>query len=134
MMVKKSKKASKLAPLERDVEPNLRKLTFVRARRPDPPLISDDAMKKMTDELKEGLDILINCAGYFYGPAESVGVGCEGHLNFPQQLLQMPHSEHCQQGQHPEKHSRQRQQLHSRSNSMAAEAAPTYFIASCSLT
>ena len=32
MMVKKSKKASKLAPLERDVEPNLRKLTFVRAR------------------------------------------------------------------------------------------------------
>ena len=31
-MVKKSKKASKLAPLERDVEPNLRKLTFVRAR------------------------------------------------------------------------------------------------------
>jgi len=50
---------------------------------------SDDAMKKMTDELKEGIDILINCAGYFYGPAESVGVGCEGHLNFKQQLLQI---------------------------------------------
>eukprot|EP00227_Mantoniella_beaufortii_P020801 CAMPEP_0197600748 /NCGR_PEP_ID=MMETSP1326-20131121/33910_1 /TAXON_ID=1155430 /ORGANISM="Genus nov. species nov., Strain RCC2288" /LENGTH=425 /DNA_ID=CAMNT_0043167883 /DNA_START=185 /DNA_END=1459 /DNA_ORIENTATION=- len=34
-------------PLERDVNPDLRKLTFVRARRPDPPLISAEAMKKM---------------------------------------------------------------------------------------
>jgi len=52
----------------------------------------DDAMKKMCDECKAKIgpiDILINCAGYFYGPAESVGVGCEGHLNFPQEKLQI---------------------------------------------
>ena len=49
----------------------------------------DDAMTKMTSELTAPLDIVINCAGYFYGPAESVGVGCDGHLNFPQQLLQI---------------------------------------------
>ena len=49
---------------------------------------SDDAMKKMTEELKEELDIVINCAGYFYGPVESVGIGCEGHLNSQHQLLQ----------------------------------------------
>ena len=48
----------------------------------------DDAVKKMCDECKEPVDILINCAGYFYGPAESVGVGCEGHLNSQHQLLQ----------------------------------------------
>jgi NAD(P)-dependent dehydrogenase (short-subunit alcohol dehydrogenase family) len=52
-------------------------------------VIKDEAMKKMTDECVEPLDIVINCAGYFYGPAESVGVGCEGHLNFPQQKLQI---------------------------------------------
>jgi len=46
-------------------------------------------MQKMCDECKEPIDILINCAGYFYGPAESVGVGCEGHLNFPQEMLQI---------------------------------------------
>jgi len=53
---------------------------------------SDDAMKKMCDECKEKvgpLDIVINCAGYFYGPTESVGVGCEGHLNGKQALLQV---------------------------------------------
>jgi len=49
----------------------------------------DEAMKKMTDECVEPVDIVINCAGYFYGPAESVGVGCEGHLNFKQQMLQI---------------------------------------------
>jgi len=48
-----------------------------------------EAMAKMADELGEGLDILINCAGYFYGPAESVGVGCEGHMNYVHQLLQI---------------------------------------------
>ena len=48
-----------------------------------------EAMSKMCDELGEGLDILINCAGYFYGPAESVGVGCEGHMNYQHQLLQI---------------------------------------------
>ena len=48
----------------------------------------EEAMKKMCDECKEPIDILINCAGYFYGPVESVGVGCEGHLNFQHQLLQ----------------------------------------------
>ena len=50
---------------------------------------SDEAMKKMTDELKENVDIVINSAGYFYGPAESVGVECEGHMNFKQQMLQI---------------------------------------------
>jgi len=49
----------------------------------------DEAMKKMTDELKEPIDIVINSAGYFYGPAESVGVECEGHMNFKQQMLQI---------------------------------------------
>jgi len=52
---------------------------------------NDEKMKKMCDETAPGgaLDIVINCAGYFYGPAESVGVGCDGHLNFPQQMLQI---------------------------------------------
>jgi len=49
----------------------------------------DDAMAKMCAEVDEPLDIVINCAGYFYGPVESVGIGCEGHLNFPQQLFQI---------------------------------------------
>lgn len=50
-----------------------------------------DCMEKMCNEVKEGgpLDILINCAGYFYGPTESVGVGAEGHLNFPHEILQI---------------------------------------------
>lgn len=48
-----------------------------------------EAMQKLVDELTEGLDILINCAGYFYGPVESVGVGCEGHMNYAHQLLQI---------------------------------------------
>ena len=69
--------------------------------------------------LEEGLDILVNCAGkiasrganrpssppptphlsprvsdrmhagYFYGPAESVGIGCEGHMNYVHQMLQI---------------------------------------------
>jgi len=50
---------------------------------------SDEAMKKLTDECVDPVDIVVNCAGYFYGPAESVGVGCEGHMNFPQQMLQI---------------------------------------------
>merc|ERR1719461_2823579 len=49
----------------------------------------DEVMPKMCEECKEPVDIVINCAGYFYGPAESVGVGCEGHMNFPQQMLQI---------------------------------------------
>jgi NAD(P)-dependent dehydrogenase (short-subunit alcohol dehydrogenase family) len=49
----------------------------------------DEAMTKMAADLKEPVDIVINCAGYFYGPAESVGVGCEGHMNFKQQMLQI---------------------------------------------
>jgi len=49
----------------------------------------NEAMTKMCSDLKEPVDIVINCAGYFYGPAESVGVGREGHLNFPQQILQI---------------------------------------------
>jgi NAD(P)-dependent dehydrogenase (short-subunit alcohol dehydrogenase family) len=53
---------------------------------------SDDAMKKLAKDLKAPVDILINCAGYFYGPEEFVGVGAthtsrEGHLNFKQQML-----------------------------------------------
>mmetsp|Transcript_6937 Transcript_6937/g.11660 ORF Transcript_6937/g.11660 Transcript_6937/m.11660 type:complete len:299 (-) Transcript_6937:277-1173(-) len=47
----------------------------------------DEVMQKMVDELTEPIDILINNAGYFYGPAESVGVGREGHLNFKQEML-----------------------------------------------
>ena len=50
---------------------------------------SDDAMKEMVANLKDPIDILINCAGYFYGPAESVGIGCEGHMNFKHQMLQI---------------------------------------------
>jgi NAD(P)-dependent dehydrogenase (short-subunit alcohol dehydrogenase family) len=49
----------------------------------------DDTMQKMCDETGEPVDIVINNAGYFYGPAESVGIGREGHLNFPQELLQI---------------------------------------------
>jgi NAD(P)-dependent dehydrogenase (short-subunit alcohol dehydrogenase family) len=49
----------------------------------------DEVMSKMCEECKEPVDIVINCAGYFYGPAESVGIGCDGHMNFPQQLLQI---------------------------------------------
>jgi len=48
-----------------------------------------EVMDKMVTECGEGLDILINCAGYFYGPAESVGVGCEGHMNYVHQMLQI---------------------------------------------
>jgi len=48
-----------------------------------------EAMQKLVDDLTEGLDILINCAGYFCGRVESVGVGCEGHMNYAHQLLQI---------------------------------------------
>jgi len=48
-----------------------------------------EAMGKMVEEVGEGIDILVNCAGYFYGPAESVGVGCEGHMNYVHNLLQI---------------------------------------------
>jgi len=50
-----------------------------------------ESMEKMCEETKTGakLDIIINCAGYFYGPVESVGVGCEGHLNFVHEMLQI---------------------------------------------
>lgn len=49
----------------------------------------DAAMAKMCEECKEPVDIVMNSAGYFYGPTESVGVGCEGHMNFDQQMLQI---------------------------------------------
>jgi NAD(P)-dependent dehydrogenase (short-subunit alcohol dehydrogenase family) len=49
----------------------------------------DAAMAKMVAEVGEPVDFVMNSAGYFYGPAESVGIGCEGHMNFPQQLLQI---------------------------------------------
>jgi len=49
----------------------------------------DEAMSKMCEECKVPVDIVMNSAGYFYGPAESVGVGCDGHLNFNQQMLQI---------------------------------------------
>lgn len=49
----------------------------------------DDTMAKLCAEVGDPVDIVINNAGYFYGPAESVGVGCEGHLNFPQEMLQI---------------------------------------------
>jgi NAD(P)-dependent dehydrogenase (short-subunit alcohol dehydrogenase family) len=48
----------------------------------------EETMAKMCQACGgEPLDMVINNAGYFYGPAESVGVGREGHLNYPQQLL-----------------------------------------------
>ena len=49
----------------------------------------DETMEKMCTECKDPIDIVINCAGFFYGPAESVGVGCEGHLNFKMAMLQI---------------------------------------------
>jgi len=51
----------------------------------------DNTMEKMCTESKPGgpIDIVINCAGYFYGPAESVGVGCEGHMNYVHNILQI---------------------------------------------
>lgn len=46
-----------------------------------------ETMEKMCAEVATPIDIVINNAGYFYGPAESVGIECEGHLNFPQEML-----------------------------------------------
>lgn len=49
-----------------------------------------DAMAKLVAEVAATgpIDILINNAGYFYGPEEKVGVGgAEGHLNFDQEML-----------------------------------------------
>lgn len=49
-----------------------------------------EGMAKMVGEITEPIDMVINNAGYFYGPEETVGVGGEeGHLNFPHQLLQI---------------------------------------------
>jgi len=51
---------------------------------------SDTAMDKMTSELKDKLDIIVNCAGYFYGPEEKIGVGSNpGHMNFVHNKLQL---------------------------------------------
>ncbi|KAH8047826.1 short chain dehydrogenase [Aureococcus anophagefferens] len=48
----------------------------------------DEAMATLVAGVAEPVDMVINNAGYFYGPAESVGVGeNEGHLNFAQELL-----------------------------------------------
>jgi len=48
----------------------------------------EETMAKMVAEVDEPLDMVINNAGYFYGPEEKVGVGGEaGHLNFPQEML-----------------------------------------------
>ncbi|KAH8068173.1 short chain dehydrogenase [Aureococcus anophagefferens] len=47
----------------------------------------DEAMATLVAGVAEPVDMVINNAGYFYGP-ESVGVGeNEGHLNFAQELL-----------------------------------------------
>lgn len=47
-------------------------------------------MAKMVAEVEGPLDMVINNAGYFYGPEEKVGVGGEeGHLNFQHQMLQI---------------------------------------------
>ena len=48
-----------------------------------------EAMAKMVAEVGAPVDIVVNCAGYFYGPAESVGVGCDGHMNYVHQILQI---------------------------------------------
>lgn len=54
---------------------------------------SDEDMAKLTAEFimtaKEPVDIVINCAGYFYGPEEKIGVECEGHMNFPENIKQI---------------------------------------------
>jgi len=51
---------------------------------------SEDAMAKMVTEVGEvPLDIVVNCAGYFYSPNESIGVGREGHMNYKHQMLQI---------------------------------------------
>ncbi|KAK7238898.1 short chain dehydrogenase [Aureococcus anophagefferens] len=48
----------------------------------------DEAMATLVAGVAEPVDMVINNAGYFYGPAESVGAGeNEGHLNFAQELL-----------------------------------------------
>ena len=48
----------------------------------------DEAMETLVKGVATPVDVVINNAGYFYGPAESVGVGKhEGHLNFAQELL-----------------------------------------------
>lgn len=50
----------------------------------------EEAMAKMVAEVEGPLDMVINNAGYFYGPEEKVGVGGEeGHLNFQHQMLQV---------------------------------------------
>ncbi len=50
-----------------------------------------ETMDKLCKETKEPIDMVINNAGYFYGPEEKIGVEGRGehHLNFPQQLLQI---------------------------------------------
>ena len=48
-----------------------------------------EAMEKMVAECGAPIDIVINCAGYFYGPVESVGIGCDGHMNYVHNLLQL---------------------------------------------
>jgi len=51
---------------------------------------SDEAMKTLVAAVDAPLDLVINNAGYFYGPEEKVGVGGEeGHLNFEHQMLQI---------------------------------------------
>jgi len=49
----------------------------------------EEGMKKMCAEVGEPVDIVINCAGYFYVPEERIGVTGEGHLNFDHQKLQI---------------------------------------------
>lgn len=51
---------------------------------------SDDAMAALVAAVDAPLDVVVNNAGYFYGPTESVGVGGkEGHMNFKHQMLQI---------------------------------------------
>jgi len=48
----------------------------------------EDTMAKMCADVATPIDMVINNAGYFYGPYEEVGVkGKEGHLNFSQEML-----------------------------------------------
>jgi len=73
-----------------------KELDDVKAANPDAVTIildvdvcKEDKIAKMVEQVGDPIDIVINCAGYFYGPVESVGIGTEGHMNYTHQLLQI---------------------------------------------
>jgi len=54
-------------------------------------LQKDECMPTLVKELAEPVDIVINNAGYFYGPSEKVGTAGadDGHMNFEENLKQI---------------------------------------------